>query len=313
MCQYTVSIIVPFYRGGKTLGKTIASLLAQSYENIEVIVVDDGSPEPVEAALGEWIDHPKLKLIKQANTGVAGARNTGIRQAMGELIAFCDQDDLWHPSKLELQVPRFSNLNVGLVYSWQETIPFGAHRSSSQPQYTGQCFHALAISNFIICCTVVARKNLIGDIGMFNAARQLQGCDDRHLWLRLARLCEFDVVCEPLANHVIHGNNLSLDEPKMLAADVYCLEEISRLPDLSDSERRSCHKGFLLTYLHYANNLFHVNNYRLAGKCLYEAWKIAPARLDYAIGFLLLTATPASALNLVKSLRRRLKGRQIEA
>nr|WP_256498773.1 glycosyltransferase family A protein [Chroococcidiopsis sp. CCNUC1] len=113
-----VSVIIPAYNAMKYLPATLGSLLSQTFDDFEAIVVNDGSFDETEKWVSQ-IEDPRVKLICQQNKGLAGARNTGINQATGEYIAFLDADDLWEPSKLEKQVAVLEeNPEVGLVYTW---------------------------------------------------------------------------------------------------------------------------------------------------------------------------------------------------
>ena len=97
-----ISAIVPFYKVEKYLGRCVESLLAQTYENIEIILVDDGSPDTCPVMCDEYAKkHEKIRVIHQENKGLSGARNTGIDNAKGEYLAFVDSDDLWSPHFLE--------------------------------------------------------------------------------------------------------------------------------------------------------------------------------------------------------------------
>jgi glycosyltransferase involved in cell wall biosynthesis len=112
-----VSIIVPAYNTLASLPQTVASLLAQTFEDFEIIIVDDGSMD----GTADWVaaqTDPRIRLFRQINRGLAGARNGGILAARGELIGFCDGDDLWEPEKLEKHVTYLSeNLHIGVSYS----------------------------------------------------------------------------------------------------------------------------------------------------------------------------------------------------
>jgi glycosyltransferase involved in cell wall biosynthesis len=100
-----ITCVVPVYNGERFLAETIESILAQTHQPIEVIVVDDGSTDgtpEVTASFGNAV-----RCVRQANAGLAAARNTGIEHARGEFVAFLDADDLWHPEKLARQMTRF--------------------------------------------------------------------------------------------------------------------------------------------------------------------------------------------------------------
>ena len=97
-----ISVIVPVYKVENYLGRCVESLLAQTYENIEIILVDDGSPDTCPVMCDEYAKkHEKIRVIHQENKGLSGARNTGIDNAKGEYLAFVDSDDLWSPHFLE--------------------------------------------------------------------------------------------------------------------------------------------------------------------------------------------------------------------
>lgn len=117
-----VSVIIPVYGAEKYVAATIRSVLAQTYENFEVIIVDDGSPDQSIEICQQFSD-PRLKIIRQENRGLPGARNTGIRHAQGDYIALLDADDLWLPTKLEKHVNHLnSSPNVGISFSYSAFI-----------------------------------------------------------------------------------------------------------------------------------------------------------------------------------------------
>jgi glycosyltransferase involved in cell wall biosynthesis len=299
-----VSVVLPFYNGGKTLEKTIESIITQTFDAFEIIIVDDGSPEPLEHAIGPYKEHPKIRIIKQENGGVAAARNKGIDNARGEFIAFCDQDDIWLPTKLERQIPLFNNENVGLVYTWTNAIDAQGNETTISPKHEGNCFYPLILKNFITCCTVVARKSLLASIGFFRADRALQGVDDRYVWMRLSRVSEFKVVKEPLAKYVTHGENYSLNNHKMLSADIYCFTVINELDDLSREELDWCRKGLDETYLHYANNFLYRNDLKEAASCYRAYWQRNKSQLAYGLLSVLFHITPPKLIIFMKKFRK---------
>src|SRR5436190_9018266 len=117
----TVSVVIPTYNYARYLGAAIDSALQQTHAPLEVIVVDDGSTDDTPRLLDGYGD--RIRVIRQKNSGVAAARNAGVREARGELIAFLDSDDLWKPRKLELQIARFeADPGLGLVHCGAETL-----------------------------------------------------------------------------------------------------------------------------------------------------------------------------------------------
>lgn len=119
----TASIIVPAYNVASTLRETLQSLLSQTHDDYEIIIVDDGSDDDTIKIAQECANDPKIKLVQQANRGLAGARNSGIAAAVGDYIGFCDADDLWLPTKLAAHVSHLENRpEVGLSFSGSDLI-----------------------------------------------------------------------------------------------------------------------------------------------------------------------------------------------
>jgi glycosyltransferase involved in cell wall biosynthesis len=117
-----VSVIIPVYNAEKYVAATIQSVLSQSYENFEIIIVDDGSPDN-SIDVCKLFKDSRIKIIRQANRGLAGARNTGIRNAQGDYLAFLDADDIWLPQKLEKHVHHLNNSpTVGISFCYSAFI-----------------------------------------------------------------------------------------------------------------------------------------------------------------------------------------------
>lgn len=112
-----VSVIIPVYKVEKYIAATVKSVLEQSYQNFELLIIDDGSPDRSVKICQQFAD-PRIKIVRQQNRGVSAARNTGIRHAQGEYLAFLDGDDLWLPEKLEKHVKHLeSSPTVGVSFS----------------------------------------------------------------------------------------------------------------------------------------------------------------------------------------------------
>jgi glycosyltransferase involved in cell wall biosynthesis len=127
-----VSIIIPTYNGDRFLAETVDSGLNQSYDDFEIIAIDDGSSDMTLQVLAQYGD--RIQVVTQANQGVAAARNRGLELAQGELIIFLDQDDVMLPDKLRLQVRCFDQASVGMVQSgWRLVNARGDRLSDSQP------------------------------------------------------------------------------------------------------------------------------------------------------------------------------------
>lgn len=122
-----VSVIVPVYKVEKYVAFAVQSVLEQSYQNFELLIIDDGSPDQSVEICQQFTD-PRIKIIRQENRGVCAARNTGIRHAQGEYLAFLDGDDIWLPQKLEKHVEHLENsVNVGVSFSRSALVDETGH------------------------------------------------------------------------------------------------------------------------------------------------------------------------------------------
>ena len=135
------SIVVPAYNAEATLSETLTSLSSQTFRDFEVVVLDDGSTDTTPHIARHHARHdPRIRLVRQINRGLAGARNSGIAAAQGEVIGFCDADDLWRPEKLAAHVTHLAaSPEVGLSYSGSALIDTRSHliRHSQRPRLRG--------------------------------------------------------------------------------------------------------------------------------------------------------------------------------
>jgi glycosyltransferase involved in cell wall biosynthesis len=194
-----VSVVIPAYNRANVLPRAINSVLAQTYKDFEIIVVDDCSKDNTGEVMKQFSD-PRIRYIKhERNKGGNAARNTGIKASEGEFVAFLDSDDEWLPIKLEKQLPAFTKSNVGLVYSG---FIFIEESVATQRRYlvnkTEDFRQDLLVTNFVGTASVaVVRKVLLNRINGFDET--LRSCQDWDLYLRLSEICEFECVAEFLA------------------------------------------------------------------------------------------------------------------
>jgi glycosyltransferase involved in cell wall biosynthesis len=196
-----VSVLMPAYNAASTIAYALRSALDQSYPTIEVVVVDDGSQDETAKIVQKIANaDARIRLICQANQGVASARNAALRASRGNLIAPFDADDLWHRDKIARQVRRLDQggARVGVVYCWSSDIDRDgriiAHRLDLN-RYQGDVLAALVVANFIDTASVpLIRRAELEAIGGWDSslhARGAQGCEDWQLYLRLAQRCNF--------------------------------------------------------------------------------------------------------------------------
>jgi len=199
----TVSVIIPTYNRAHLIGRAIQSVLNQTYQDFEIIIVDDGSTDNTEEVIKEYQEQDKrIRYIRhEKNKGGSAARNTGIKLTRGEYIAFQDSDDEWLPEKLEKQMKVFENPppKVGVVYTgfWRIEnnkkiyIPF-----SWVKQKEGNIHKELLKGNFVTTQSIVARKECFKKAGMFD--EKLPRFQDWELVIRLSKYYDFKCIDEPL-------------------------------------------------------------------------------------------------------------------
>lgn len=208
-----VSVIIPAYRAAATIGRAVQSVLAQTVRPDEILVIDDGSPDDLAAALAEFGD--RVTLIRKANGGAASARNLGIERATGDFIAFLDADDYWSPTKLEQQLRIFAkHPELGLVAGQYNEEPPGGERQIALTR-TSECFNrvltlrgepAFWLATIVWTGTVMVRRETLGCERFVTG---LEPVEDRDLWVRMILRAPCCLSSEPLATAVLEPGSMS--------------------------------------------------------------------------------------------------------
>jgi glycosyltransferase involved in cell wall biosynthesis len=188
-----VSAVIPTYNRSHVIERAITSILNQTYRPIEIIVVDDGSTDNT-AALLEGLDVPGLRYFRTpANAGASAARNLGISQARGDLVAFLDVDDEWLPEKTARQVAKFAEASeVGVVYCGIREVSPQWPAQDKLPGHRGDLFETLRVVNVLRTSGVMVRRGVFEDVGGFDC--ELTARHDWDLWLRIARKYLIDYI-----------------------------------------------------------------------------------------------------------------------
>ncbi|MBI3977217.1 MAG: glycosyltransferase [Chloroflexi bacterium] len=231
MIPWLVSAIIPAYNQAAFVSQAIESVLDQTCAEREVIVVDDGSTDETAEVVARYGD--RVRQVTQANAGLAAARNTGIRHARGEYLAFLDADDVWLPQKLEAQMAVFREApEVGLVQTGYLHVNTDLRRLSPPvlpPADAGDSLGFVLPYNRMAVLAVVLRSEWIGRVGPFETS--LRACEDWDLWIRLALAgCRFATVPEALALYRLHGANMSYDPTRMVTAAFATLDRAFKHP-----------------------------------------------------------------------------------
>ncbi len=193
-----VSVIITTYNRPQYLKQAIESILAQTYRDFEIIVVDDGSPMDIRPILAPY--GAQVRYFRQKNRGIAAARNTGLSYAAGDYIAMLDDDDAWLPDRLATQVPILDG-NPALGFVSAEVLVMDAegkvYSHYRKPKGWNDTFGELYEGNYIHVPTVLLRKSHLLTLGGFDEG--LSSTDDYDMWLRLAKTHPFIYLDRPLA------------------------------------------------------------------------------------------------------------------
>lgn len=209
-----VSIIIPTYNCRKYIRQAIESALGQTYKNIEIIVVDDGSSDNTREEIEDLISDKKISYIYQANKGLPGARNTGIKHSKGEYLVFLDSDDIILPEKIMTQVGFVKvNPQVCLVYSrYQYFKNDNPDDVVSHPSalLRGNIYKDLIGGNFFIVHSVLVKKACVEKVEGFDES--FRALEDWDLWIRMAESgCQFDYIDKVLCLCRLRPDSMCMD------------------------------------------------------------------------------------------------------
>ena len=256
-----VSVIIPCLNRETLVGQAIESALNQTCQNLEIIVVNDGSTDGTEEVVQRYItSSDKVRYFKhEVNKGIPAGRNTGIRNSVGQYIAFLDSDDMWLPNKIEVQLQVFSQHTEGEVGVVSSNAFYTDQRGTTKTSEAEvpddlaslsglSLLRRLFLRNFIIATTTMVRRCCFEKVGLLD--EQLRGgTDDWDLWLRLAPYFKFGYVPTPLAVIRLHDGNYTLIERHVQDALVIIEKTLARNPELSMLKQKR------VAYLHYALGL----------------------------------------------------------
>jgi glycosyltransferase involved in cell wall biosynthesis len=208
-----VSVVIPAFNYSDFLPFAVHSVIGQTFKDLEIIVVDDGSTDNTHDVVSA-INDCRLQYHYQENSGLAAARNTGINIATGKYVGFLDADDTWLPNKLAQQLRLLEqDSNLGLVYGGYEIIDSqGEVQSKRQPRVvTGNLLTELVLGNYVAgsATTSIVRASVFGRAGVFDES--LRAAEDWDMWLRIGRHFSFGVVNSTVAQIRVHQTNMTSD------------------------------------------------------------------------------------------------------
>ena len=207
-----MSVIVPCYNAEEYIAETIRLVLEQSVEELELIVLNDGSEDGSEVVI-QGFDDPRLVYVAKSNSGVADTRNQGVDRARASVIAFLDADDLYERSNLEKKIEFLDeHPDIGLVHCDLEHFDdSGPLKIERRAECVGDALHAILEFRTMVngpCCAVM-HKRLFQEAGGFDA--RLSTAADRDLWIRLAAQTRIGYIAEPLARYRRHPGQMHMN------------------------------------------------------------------------------------------------------
>jgi len=283
-----VSVIITAYNYGHMLGESMDSVLSQDYGDFELIVVDDGSTDNTAEVVAAYGD--RVRYVLQDHAGIAVARNFGIAEARGDLIAFQDADDVWAPNTLSLRVRAMErHPELGMVFGDAaveqdgETLfsSFLSQRRALMDLRTvadggdlriidESAFPALLRERFIPIPTVTIPKRRFDEVGPWDPG--VEGVEDYEFYLRLSRRFRLGYIDRVLVTCRIHGANVSCDVISQNERRIRLLRRFENDPSLSGSDRRSLRRRLSEMYVESAWHLKQAGLLSRAREDYLRAW-----------------------------------------
>jgi glycosyltransferase involved in cell wall biosynthesis len=208
-----VSVVIPTYNYGHFLAGALDSVLAQTFRDFDIVVVDDGSTDDTPEVMKPYLKLPFVKYVRTPHRacGCSAPKNTGVRESSGELLAFLDADDRWLPTKLEKQVALFraGGPDLGVVYTRRSFIdPDGRPIPGKQRKaLRGDVLAAMFHRPFVCWSSCMVPRRVFDDVGLTDES--LRNSEDYDLWLRVGMKYRFDFVDEALVLYRTGHANMS--------------------------------------------------------------------------------------------------------
>lgn len=230
-----VSVLVPAFNVERFIAQSVASALKQTLDDIEVIVINDGSTDGTAEALTSYMD--QIVYAEQSNRGLAGARNAALARATGKYVALLDGDDFWPPDRLEKMVPYLEShpeiclatSDAFLVYDTRASTDRAYTRASARWGFRSMDQDYWIVQYNFMQIHTVMRAELFDRHGFFDEALKPQGAEDWDLWIRaLTSGDKAGLVDEPLAYYRLREGSLSNKPLSMVPAEVSVLEKTKR-------------------------------------------------------------------------------------
>lgn len=311
-----VSIIMPVLNGEKYIGEAVESILAQTYNDYELLVVNDGCTDSTCELLKNFAGRLDLKVIHHpVRQGITRSINDGIRAASGRFIAFLDHDDAWFPDFLQSQVTYLDeHPDVGMVHSDFQTVDAKGNvleasvaASRKRKRVSGHVFPQLFLDSFIVGNSVLIRRECFATIGLFDEDLRWA---DYHMWMRIAWHYKVDYVPKVLTKYRQHATQNTREtptgEPDMESVAIKAVRKIlEQYPEARAQlgEKTIRHRMAAL-YFDMAYNWFSKGAFRHARLFLGKAMRLWPTKFRYYVLYAASLLRPAHALAMRNAWRR---------
>lgn len=280
-----ISVVIPNYNYGRYLGQAIESVLAQTVPVQEIIVVDDGSTDETPSIVAQYGD--SVKLIRQPNRGVGAARNNGVANSKGEIIAFLDADDIWMPQKLERQLQRMGDdpevglVSCGLLEVRQNGEVVTEHKEGLDGWVAEDML--LFKKTVISGSSIIVYRKVFEAVGGFDEDKKLHPSEDWDFGFRVARICKLGFIPESLVYYRNHGANGHLNIKRMEQAVRIALAKVfaDTDPRLQSLRRKSYGNQYMILAASYFGAGQYMAFIRNALKSLF----MAPGNIARLLGY----------------------------
>jgi len=309
-----VTVVIPTYNRERYLGEAVESVLAQSFQNIEVIVVDDGSTDNTRSVAERYA--ARVHYVWQANAERGSARNHGLRLARGEFVAFLDSDDLWTSDKLERDLDQLRRRpEIGVVYSDVEIIDSSGRLVSRlrKARHDGVVTARLIRENFVTMSAHLMRTWAACAAGGFREERNLAGSEDWEFWVRLSTRVQFAHIPLPTTRVRTHAENTMNDAQRMESSMRCACEFMEAGGYLTPEQLRLFPRSRAMVALVCAINYCGNGDRRRTWSHLADSLRLFPGialdlRFAYTVARSCCGPLPSAALRMLRSAGRRHSG-----
>jgi len=277
-----VSVVIPAYNAERWVRETIASVIAQTYRPLEVLVVDDGSTDGT-VAIAESFGDP-VTVVRQANSGAAAARNAGIARSTGEYVALLDADDLWDPAKLAVQVGELErDRSIGALQCGTAYVDInGRVLEIRRPPRRATFWDVVRFRGVVaLMSTLLIRRSCIERAGAQET--RFEGKDEWEWAMRLARHCGLGGAPDPLVTHRVFAGSMSRDVASHIRPGLAVLEHVFADPTLPAEVRMRRRTAYAAFYTMLAGGYFQARDWSAFARWSLRALRADPTSLAYML------------------------------